>query len=322
MKKIILLICFILILPVASNTCHAKTKFDYNIEFLGDSKKDLKKIKALNDEIIANINEIATIENKETLPDDFAIDFSSAIKIYSGEGLFSVNNSKKNVLNNLNKNEYIWDLDIYNGDDIYNVRFEKGKGVSEKIENSGLLSDFEIKELKDNKGKWTINSYAYYDSESIILSERINSIISNMNYDMKHSRVIICDSLPHIHYPVALIMDKHYVKYLIPVYTFNVEGTEEQLNSVKATEVDSSGNVYIYDAIKNASNEMPVENENVTGGSGIVLSSVYTAPVMEDNDVYFSPKLIFFCVLSLITLCFIILFIIKHRKRNTKPAMQ
>lgn len=286
MKKGILLLLLV-VLVFAGKDCQAKTIGKCNLERLENSKKDFKEIKGLNDEVIEWVNAIADVEGKELLSNDFNVDFSKAVKIYSGNELFEDGvSTKKEAIKTLKKVEYIWSLDVANGKDIYNVTIVKGKKVTDEIVNSGLLSEEELLEMRQNEGKWTVNSSGYYDASSVILEDRVNRIVSNMDYDMKDSSIVLCNGLSGIHYTTAIIMDKKNVKYLIPLYHMDVEGTDEQINSIKASEVDSSGDVYLYDAVKNAVNDMPEESDDIAGGGGIVLDSVYVPPVEEDTTSY------------------------------------
>lgn len=286
MKRIIIFaICCLISFGITSKEYFADTNEFVEIEGLGDERSDLKEIWNLRTEILGQLDEFVLIVTGENLPQDFDIDLSDAKKIYVDSDIFSLESDDREAVSEaLDNSNYMWLLLIdYNGD-TYQVNIARGLPLNESVVD--LLTDDEIQQIKENEGKWTLTGIEIVQNETIDYEQMVAEELNEISYDMEDAEVVICGGLQHISQPAALIMKDDRVDLIIPLYHLEIEGSEEQIESIKPESAGIEDEVYLYSEIMNAVNDMGDDEQDTDGGDAyIVLTS--DAPGNQHSLIYF-----------------------------------
>lgn len=265
MKRVILIVSLLLCLSLF-DTVQSEEISSYTIEELGNNHEDYLEIVDLNETIIGMLNDMRSYNQLEQLPDNFQLDFSEAKKIYVDTGIFSLETTnRKKITEKLNNSTYMWMLLVNIGDVTYQVNIAKGLPLNPSAEV--LLSEKEIQNIKDNEGKWTVSGIEALEGRAIDYEKTVNQQLENLNIQ-GDTEILLCGGLEHINKPVALVANKSEVEYLVPLYDLSIEGTEKEIKQIKPDNTSPDDEVYLYDKIRDASNEMDEKDEIALGNAG------------------------------------------------------
>lgn len=303
MKRFIVLCC-LLFVALISDTTFAQSSTQSSLENLGEKKSDYLEIANLEEEIIEMLSDFRQHTENESLPDNFNINFKTAKKIYVDSDIFSLETSeKKEIKKELKNSTYMWLLIINIGEDTYQVHIAKGLPLDDSI--ADMLTAEEIQKIKDSEGKWTVSGIELIQGETINYEQTITDALKSIDYDANNMEIVICGGLEHISQPVALVMSNNKVDLLIPLYDLKVEGTEEQIKNIKPNSADKEDEVYLYDGIMNAANNMESLDETDSGNDAyILLPSEVEYPI------------VFIVIVFLVLSSVFIFSIIKKQKRE------
>ena len=267
MKKFLIAFEILFLISMLSCVAFASTTEDSGckIDTINTNSSDYSNIVNLEDDIRDIIDDMY-LQSQGALPGEYKIDFSSAEKIYICEDLFTECDDKE-VEKKIKESEYIWNLMVYVNGNTYQVQIAKGEKLN--TESRSVLTDDEIAVIEDSIGKWSVS--AVYEVEHEI--KNYDNIITEEigdQYD-EDFEVLVCGGLQAIEYPAAIIVDGERAEYLIPLDELKIDGTRDEIMSLKPDFAKSGDNIYYYDEIRKAAREMEVFEE--TGGAGYILLS-------------------------------------------------
>ena len=319
MMKILIALLFsgVVLLGSVNDIMASETPY-IDIETLKDSE-EYNDLLPLAQDIRVWMNTILQGENQEALPEDTAIDIGSAVKVYIGETIFSLETNETEVIEEALKQncEYIWEYaHIYDGQTYISTistaptREQRkeftGMSLEEEVQK-GLYNAEDIQQFDERAGKWFVSSVgiAEYEFDYRRVIEEFLSVATVTN-DV--DKVYLVGGLAQVRQPVYLISVDGKMNYIIPTHLelsdFMVEGTEEQKAAVIAEQLTGSVAIYHYDKIAQAANKADIEfkqameeaGELLYGGGGIPLLdpdayiSYHGAPDQSNN--YFVPIVI------------------------------
>ena len=267
-RNIYMLTCFLSFLLFPHN-CFAETNELPVLEELGEERTDYIEILDLEEQILFWLDNFLAETKGENLPEDFKVDFESAKKIYVDSAIFSLETSEvESVKEELEQNIYMWLLLQTIGNDTYPVHIAKGLPLNEEVIDQ--LTEEEIQEIKANEGKWIVTAVELLEGEQLDYEEIIAKELEAVSYDIENAGIVICGGLEHIQQSVALVMNDDKVDLLIPLYQLTIEGTEEEIETIKPDMADIEDEVYLFDEIKDAVNQMETPDEETSGGGAYI----------------------------------------------------
>lgn len=180
------------------------------------------------------------------------IDFDLAQKIYTDTNIFELETTSYiEISEALNNGTYIYELPVYIGDDTIIVNIQKGLPLNP---NADLTND-EREEVLNNVGKWIVSAMFYYEDTTIDYGTQIAAAIDESVTD-----VLLVGSLPYFRTAVAITANEQgEITTLIPLAS--PYGTN--INTFSA----NNSNVYDYSEIRAYVNNLPEEDENLTGSA-------------------------------------------------------
>lgn len=288
MKRIATMLCM-LVLLMFSSSVFGSINQSIEIKKLDEADKEYSEIIGLDEEIKQIINSIRKGSNVSELRDDYEIDYTKANKIYVDTDIFSLETSKsRDVKRALGEGGYMWLLILNIENTTYQINISKGLPFNESVK--GFLTDEEIDSIKAEEGKWSIAAIEILEGENINYEDTIVNALKDINYE-SYEEIVLCGGLKHIYQPVALIMNNKEVELLIPLYDLEIEGTKEQISSIKPTAAQEVDGVYLYSRIKDAVNQMKGPDEDSVG------SGAYVKLYSKDNGVEFEYSIVIIMVL-------------------------
>lgn len=312
-RNIVILFCVLSFLFIP-NKVFADSNATSEMEELDEKKSDYLQIIGLEGEIIGSLREIIRTTKGESLPDDFRINFESSKKIYIEPDIFSLKTSEtEDVLRELKDSTYMWLLTLSIGDDTYQINIAKGLPLDPSV--TEMLTDKEIQQINKNEGKWIISGIELIQNETIDYEQTVDNALRAISYNTKNAEIVICGGLEHIRYPVALIMKDNNVDLLIPLSDLQVEGTAEQIESIKPDSADKNDEVYLYDGMMKAVNNKDNSDGRFSGGDlGILLMS-------NSSETKYSIVLVVI-ILSFIPFSLLVYGIIKSKNKKYSKFIQ
>lgn len=270
MKKLLAAIIALMAILLISIPVFADNKETPLVETLAQSEIDLQEIEKLKLDIIRMINSTLKYENKENLPLDLSLNLSESIKIYMDQDTVDQEN---NTVNNLiNKNEYIWLYTFTYQGMSYQVNISKGLPPNKDVE----FTDEELNWIKENEGKWVVVAVNIREGE-VSYQQIINDSLEQNG--LSGDEVYLIGGVSHIYQPVAVTISNGEADLLIPTAELDIEGTTQQKRSVMARGLNTEEQVYKFDKIKQAINNMPTLDDEYSGGSYIIL----TDDILDSN---------------------------------------
>lgn len=269
MKKLLLfLTAFLSCMLITENV---KAEQQVTLDTLDNYTEDLEQIRALENDIINQINMARRMNDKSALPKEFKPDYTKAYKIYVDTDIFALeNNNSNDIVQLLNQGNYVWSLFVeYNGD-YYTVDISKGLPLRE--ETAHLLTQDEINEINAKEGKWTVSCVSVLEYD-MSYKNKIAGALKNTQYNTTELEFVLCGGLKFIHYPVAVAMYNGNAELIIPLYQLEIEGTSKEKAAAIPAGAAEGDNVYLYNSIKNAVNRMKLtenQDESLTGEGGFI----------------------------------------------------
>ncbi len=304
MKRFVIIIG-VLISLILPNVVYANTIPSYLIEELRDNQADYLEIIDLQQPIIDMIKDIRENFQYKQLNEDYQIDITSAKKIYVDTDIFSLDTSNTSeIIDELEQSTYMWLLLVTVGSDTYQVNIAKGLPLDKSI--AGMLTDEEIQRIKDEEGKWSISGIEILEGRILDYERIINNNLQRIHYD-SDAKIVLCGGLKHINQPVALVMNQEEVELLIPLYDLQIDGTNEEIESIKPK--NAKNEVYLYNGIKDAVNGMEGQNEVYVGGGGYI-------KLQSNQSMYQRNMIIVLIVVAVLSSLFGIYY--KLKKHNLK----
>ena len=136
-------------------------------ERLEDYPDDLAQIQALD--YLTPINGAIEMMGQTPLPEDTAMDFSSAIRVYDCPALFSANtDSKAAVVSQLQNSSPMYLYAFTHQQRVYYLTFSIGKPVWEPARD--VMTSSEISEVEQNEGKWILDTVGTSDQDYIAVN--------------------------------------------------------------------------------------------------------------------------------------------------------
>lgn len=269
MKKLLLfLTAFLSCILITENV---KADQQVRLDTLDNYTEDLEQIKALESDIINQLNMARRMNNKSELPKEFKPDYTKAYKIYVDTDIFALeNNNSGNIVQLLNQGNYVWSLFVEYDGDYYTVDISKGLPLRE--ETAHLLTQDEINEIKAKEGRWTVSCVSVLEYD-MSYKNKIAEALKNTEYDTTKLEIVLCGGLKFIHYPVAVVMYNGNAELIIPLYRLEIEGTSKEKAAAIPVGAAEGDNVYLYNSIKNDVNRMKLtENQDgsLSGEGGFV----------------------------------------------------
>lgn len=252
-------------------TENVKAGQQVTLDTLNNYTEDLEQIRALENDIISQINMARRMNDKSELPKEFKLDYTKAYKIYVDMDIFALeNNNSNDIVQLLNQGNYVWSLFVeYNGD-YYTVDISKGLPLRE--ETAHLLTQDEINEINSKEGKWTVSCVSVLEYD-MSYKNKIAGALKNTQYNTTELEFVLCGGLKFIHYPVAVAMYNGNAELIIPLYQLEIEGTNKEKAAAIPAGATERDNVYLYNSIKNAVNRMKLtenQDESLTGEGGFI----------------------------------------------------
>ncbi len=303
--SIIIGILAILFLP---NVAYANTIPSYTVEELGENQADYLEIVVLQQQIIDKINVIRKNFQYKQVYEDYQIELTSAKKIYINPSIFSLDTSKTSkVMKKIEDSTYMWLLLVTVGNDTYQVHIAKGLPLNESITEK--LTEEATQYIKDKEGKWSISGIEILEGKIVDYEKTINNNLQSIDYD-SNAKIVLCGGLEHIFQPAALVMNHDEVELLIPLYDLKIDGTIEEIESIKPMTATIEDEVYLYKGIKAAVNEM--ENQNDEFISGGITGYIKLQPKQPEDD--YDNIIIGLAVVVVLSILFGICFTVKMHK--------
>lgn len=314
MKKIAykccLLILIFLLISSVSVTAYAMGS---QIEKLTIGSSDYEEVTSLENSIVLMLKNFIHDMLGDKKPIELLIDFEAAKKMYVGTDIFSLKTSSADIVQEaLDTGNYMWLLPVVIGSNRYNVNIEKGLPLNESIAH--LLNDEEIRQIKENEGKWSISAIELCEEGSRDYDEIINDTLNSISYHKEIANISICGGIKHLRQPVALIISGNEVELLIPLHGLTVDGTEAQINKVKPVLAGIEDEVYLYNSLMQAANSMEKTSE-VRWGTG--LGYIKLDSEILNTDFYnhsISASIFFMTILLLLAL--LAVYLVKRRKKT------
>lgn len=269
MKKLLLFLAIFLSCILITENVKADQKV--TLDNMDNYTEDLEQIRALEDDIINQLNMARRMNNKSELPKEFKPDYTKAYKIYVDTDIFALeNNNSNDIVQLLNQGSYVWSLFVEYDGDYYTVDISKGLPLRE--ETAYLLTQDEINEIKAKEGKWTVSCVSVLEYD-MSYKNKITEALKNTQYDTTELEIVLCGGLKFIHYPVAVAMYNGNAELIIPLYQLEIEGTSKEKAAAIPIGAAEGDNVYLYNSIKNAVNRMKLaenKDESLIGDGGFI----------------------------------------------------
>ena len=277
MKKIISLLFCIMLCCTFSISAAAATEPEDNLD-------------ELKPEIVAMTNDLYGMDLCRAVT-EADIDFDLAQKIYTDTNIFELETTSYTEISEaLNNGTYIYELPIYVGNDTIIVNIQKGLPLNPNVE----FTTEEREEVLSNVGKWIVSATFYYEDTTIDYNSQITSATGENITD-----ALLVGSLPYFRTVVAITSNEQgKVAKLIPLTSpYGVNIIPFSLNN---------SNVYDYSEIRAYVNNLPTEDENLTGS------------ISNDKNNYDLASIgIAGMVISVVGLINIVYFV-NHRKEKVK----
>ncbi len=300
---------FILAFLVFSGVSAAAYDVGGQLEKLDVDSQDYKEIVELRGAIESQVKSASEMVQGDQVSDGFKIEFESAQKIYVDTDIFALETTDADAIQDaLNAGNYVWLLPVIVGGDKYQVTIARGLPLRKDVE----FTDDEIQRIKANEGKWCISSVGCPDETIKDYEDIIGDMLDALSYDKDITQISLCGGLPFIHYPVAVVMSEGKADLVIPTVDLEVAGTEEQIQKIKPKSAAETDNVYLYEGIMDAVNQMEPPTELLYGGSHIVLP-----PEPPANN---GPLVIALVALLLLSSSFVVYRIVRKRKNAVPTA--
>jgi hypothetical protein len=227
-------------------------------DFSDNAESDLKSI---SNEIVTTVNELYGDENNIITAAD--IDYKKAFKVYVDTDVFKLStNNASELESTLESGNYIYVLPISTNNGTIVANIQKGLPLNDNAR--AVLTKEEQQEVLSKVGQWVVSSVAFYNSGdtrydySNSLSDKVGDIPDG---------TMLVGSLPIFHDVVALIPgDDGMVESLVPV-------TESTYEAEQISKAENSSNVYDYQQVKEYASQLPTENSDLAGGTGITVTT-------------------------------------------------
>lgn len=238
MKKIISLLLCIMLCCTFAISAAAATEPEDNLD-------------ELKSEIVTMANDLYGMDLCRAVI-EADIDFDLAQKIYTDTNIFELETTSYTEISEaLNSGTYIYELPIYVGNDTIIVNIQKGLPLNPDVE----FTNEEREEVLSNVGKWIVSAIFYYEDTTIDYNSQIATAIDESMTD-----ILLVGSLPYFKTVVAITSNEQgEVTTLIPLAS--PYGTNINTFSL------NNSNVYDYSEIRTYVNNLPVEDENLTGST-------------------------------------------------------
>lgn len=227
-------------------------------DFSDNAKSELSSI---SNEIVTAVNELYGDENNTITAAD--IDYNKAFKVYVDTDVFKLSTNKASELEStLESGNYIYVLPISTNNGTVVANIQKGLPLSDDAR--AVLTEEEQQEVLSKVGQWVVSSVAFYDSGDTRY-DYSNSLSSKVG-EIPDGTMLV-GSLPIFHDVVALIPGADgMVESLVPV-------TESSYEAKQISKARNSSNVYDYQQVKEYANQLPTENPDIAGGTGIMATT-------------------------------------------------
>ena len=223
-------------------------------DFSDNAESDLKSI---SNEIVTTVNELYGDENNIITAAD--IDYKKAFKVYVDTDVFKLSTNNASELESGN---YIYVLPISTNNGTIVANIQKGLPLNDNAR--AVLTKEEQQEVLSKVGQWVVSSVAFYNSGDTRY-DYSNSLYNKVG-DIPDGTMLV-GSLPIFHDVVALIPgDDGMVESLVPV-------TESTYEAEQISKAENSSNVYDYQQVKEYASQLPTENSDLAGGTGITVTT-------------------------------------------------
>lgn len=227
-------------------------------DFSDNAESDLKSI---SNEIVTTVNELYGDENNIITAAD--IDYKKAFKVYVDTDVFKLStNNASELESTLESGNYIYVLPISTNNGTIVANIQKGLPLNDNAR--AVLTKEEQQEVLSKVGQWVVSSVAFYNSGDTRY-DYSNSLYNKVG-DIPDGTMLV-GSLPIFHDVVALIPgDDGMVESLVPV-------TESTYEAEQISKAENSSNVYDYQQVKEYASQLPTENSDLAGGTGITVTT-------------------------------------------------
>lgn len=239
------------------------------LEYLNPEDKDYEEIISLDAEIKSRLEYMLKTTSASELPKNFAIDYTKSKKIYIDTDIFSMATEDADEIKSaLKKGDYVWLLELDIHQVTYRITISKGLPLDESKKD--ILTDEQIELIMEQENKWMIPAIEVMAEGVKVYEALLQEMLGSIQLETD-AELMLCGGLPMLHYPVALIMNKQKAEFLIPLTHIEIEGTEEQIKSIKPENVKDEA-IYLYSKIKEAVNVTKDREKDTVGGAAINLS--------------------------------------------------
>lgn len=268
MKKVFCTFLLVAACIACCITCHAES-LQYQMDELQYCAEDYEAISELKEDIRLWIADYMQALGKGEMPESVDLDVGTAKRIYVGanEIFESENLSEESIRSILSSCEYMWLLDVVVNGDTYEVNISKGQPMDEESES--LLTEEQKQEVQKNEGKWIVAGVSQYDGKIIDYNAKIEKNLQVVNCD--EAEIVFCGGLRYIYNPVAIVLSQNEDIFMIPMHNLEFEGTEKQVQALKADGAESGDEIFRLEGMKEAVIEMDQKMEGTEtdmSGSG------------------------------------------------------
>ena len=195
----------------------------------------------LSENILERINHGGTRADLERDIVQSDLDFGRAYKVYESSTLFEENTCDAvEIAQILEEGNYLWQLPVF-------------------ADGTTLLVDL-IK--PEEPGQWTAGVIYVYKNRTVDYCENIENSLIRAGFDPDDYTYKFVSGLPGIRYPIAVVCDENYAKFIIPAEAASAhvfEGEWSTVNNgaspseIPAPMTEDSFNVYAFEEIADAS---------------------------------------------------------------------
>ncbi len=297
MKKIGIIIA-VFALVLCSNAVYAQEdNVKYSFEKMEES--DYLDIQN-NTELI--LNDLEAVIDAEKLDINMSNKFviQDFIKVYIDEDFLKLQTDSYNdIMNVLNTSNYVYVCLV----EIDGVRFEitLGKGATVTSDIMEILSETELKEVREKEGKWCVSSISVLDENVLSYPEEV-AMKDFSGYD----DIVIAGSLSGFTYPVAVGFDNQTAKSIIPLMEIQLYDISNHISQTTKTNQAVLDFDTVKEIVKNNYNHEPNGSQVLSGGGG---SST-------ESDTHYFPIVISVCGVVIIVLYAMYLYINSKQTRK------